>query len=85
MENNKEMKVKTCKECGDLNFKINYFYTHLKSKKHIKNSNKNAVMAQIIEENNDDKIKNLNEKINNIVELCNNIKEYINNNKNIKI
>ena len=71
-----EMKTKKCDDCGGLEFKINYFYTHLKSKKHIKNHKKNTEPNILNILTNDDN-NHLLENINNIIDVCNHIKEFI--------
>jgi len=79
--NKKFMKVKKCLECGT-EHKINYIYTHYKSKRHIKNKNKNSVSNLVIDTSLDGQYKHILSNIDNIVDVCNHLKAYINDNNN---
>jgi hypothetical protein len=83
MAENNVMKVKKCVECGT-EHKINYIYTHYKSKKHIKNKNKNNVSNLVNDTSLDGQYKHLLSNIDNIIDVCNHLKAYIGD-KNNKI
>jgi hypothetical protein len=74
---NNEMKTKKCDDCGGLIFKINYYYTHLKSKKHINNHNKNNQPNILDDTSIFGQQQHINENIDNIIDVCNHIKGYI--------
>jgi len=78
IDNKRSYKIKKCEDCGGLEFKINYYYTHLHSKKHIRNKNKKEQPNILLIEGNKDNNKHIMENIDNIVEVCNHLKDYIN-------
>jgi len=75
------MKVKKCLECGT-EHKINYIYTHYKSKRHIKNKNKNSVSNLVIDTSLDGQYKHILGNIESIIDVCNHLKAYITDNNN---
>jgi hypothetical protein len=75
--NNKPMKTKKCVECGT-EHKINYIYTHYKSKKHFKNLNKKSIPHLVDDNTADGNYKHLMNNIDNIMDVCLHLKGYIN-------
>ena len=71
------MKTKKCIDCGT-EHKINYIYTHYKSKKHIKNKNKSPVSNLIFDSDLNGQYKHFLTNVDNILDICNHLKEYIN-------
>ena len=70
------MKTKKCEECGT-EHKINYIYTHYKSKKHIRNKNKSSIPNLITNTDLKSQYTHFLTNINNIFDICNHLKEYI--------
>jgi fibrillarin-like rRNA methylase len=73
----KQMKVKKCVECGT-EHKINYIYTHYKSKKHFKNLNKKNISHLVDDNRLVSNYKHLLNNVDNILDVCNHLKTYIN-------
>jgi len=73
----KQMKVKKCVECGT-EHKINYIYTHYKSKKHFKNLNKKNISNLVDDNGLVSNYKHLLNNVDNILDVCNHLKTYIN-------
>lgn len=71
------MKVKKCDVCNT-EHKINYIYTHFKSKKHIRNKNKNDVSTLITDKSIDEQYKHFLNNIDSIMDVCNHLKNFIN-------
>ena len=82
ISNNNVMKVKKCLECGT-EHKINYIYTHYKSKRHIRNKNKNSVSNLVNDTSLDGQYKHMLNNIDNIIDVCNHLKSYITDNNKI--
>jgi len=73
----KPMKIKKCVVC-ETEHKINYIYTHYKSKKHLKNLNKKNVSYLVSDNGLDGNYKHLLNNVDNILDVCNHLKGYIN-------